>query len=95
MSTLFSRLIIFFTCDIIEGVKDTLKNNILDIVSEMYEAGIDRSLCTQAGEMALKFEGVCDLMVLWSDEVDPYERECIIEDLRKTVKDAVFFSELT
>lgn len=87
----FSSLIIFFIRGIIEGVKDTKKERILDIVSEMYDAGIERSFCTSAGELAMDFEGIYDLLVLWSEETDPAERDAIIQDLEDTLEDVMWY----
>ncbi len=58
---------------------------LFDIAIEMKKAGLADAFIVDAVQTALKFEGVADLMHLWSDEKDSKEHDEIIADIQDMI----------
>lgn len=57
------------------------------IARDMHESGLSDRFVVSALEIAFKYEGVADLMVLWHEEDDSSERDEIIADIQELVDD--------
>jgi len=76
--------------------KITLSSNILSphlqvklfqLAKQMKEAKLSDEFIASAIRIALEYEGVADLIVLWSKEKDPKERDEIIADIQELIDD--------
>lgn len=63
------------------------KNEIQKISIEMINSGIMEEHVFQIMELANKYEGAYDLMVIWFNETDLHERIHIINDLLSEYKE--------
>ena len=63
--------------------------HVLDILNEMRGSGLESAFICSLMEFCQRYEGIRDLMEMWSDEADPKERSKIIEDLQESVDDIV------
>lgn len=62
-----------------------MKIEIIDIGHEMKKAGLPNSFVVSAVKTAFEFEGVYDLLVLWSKETDAAERDAIVADIQEMI----------
>lgn len=60
---------------------------IKDIASLMKKSGLSDIFTNNATRTAKEYGGVYDLMVLWIEETDEYERELIIADIQSCIED--------
>lgn len=63
--------------------------HVLDILNEMRHTGLESALIFSLMENCQRYEGIRDLMEMWSDETDPKERSKIIADLQESIDDIV------
>lgn len=61
--------------------------HVLDILNEMREQGLESAFICSLMENCQRFEGLRDLMEMWSGEIDIKEREKIIIDLQESLND--------
>jgi len=61
------------------------KGNAVDIGHQMNEEGLPEEFVNSAVKVALEFEGVLDLMILWDEEDDISEKEEIIADIQDMI----------
>lgn len=61
--------------------------HVLDILNEMRHAGFAREFIFSLMENCQRYEGLRDLMDLWSAASDPIERDEIIADLQESLQD--------
>ncbi|MCK5072899.1 MAG: helix-turn-helix transcriptional regulator [Bacteriovoracaceae bacterium] len=66
---------------------DSQKIRVYAIATEMSNAGLSASFVAGAVELALIYEGVYDLMELWSEEDDANEFEQIIADIQEEIEE--------
>ena len=66
---------------------DSQKIRVYAIATEMSNAGLSASFVAGAVELALIYEGVYDLMELWSEEDDANELEQIIADIQEEIEE--------
>lgn len=58
-----------------------------DIAQQMHDNELSFAFIVGAGEAALQYEGVYDLMKMWRDEVDAEERFLIQRDIEDLLRD--------
>ena len=61
--------------------------HVLDILHAMRQNGLESTFIGSLMENCLRYEGIRDLMELWSEETDPSERNKIVEDLQESLDD--------
>jgi len=64
-----------------------MQNLIIETAFGYTEAKLSNKFIASAICMALEYEGVADLIVLWSKEIDPKERDEIIADIQELIDD--------
>src|SRR5262245_36927735 len=69
-------------CHITSGGKETDQIILFKIALEMKKAGLPQVFIVNAVRAALDFEGIADLMKLWSNEDEQKERDEIIADIQ-------------
>lgn len=70
-----------------QAMTSDLKVELIEIGHDMNQAGLSKTFIAEAVETAFEFEGVYDLMKIWSDETDPSERDEIIADIQDLIND--------
>ncbi|MCK5690839.1 helix-turn-helix transcriptional regulator [Myxococcota bacterium] len=60
---------------------------LFEIGTRMHQAGLADEFVAHAVRVAIEFEGVHDLMVLWRDEEEGEERKEIIADIQEMIDD--------
>ena len=65
------------------------------IAHEMDRAGLAASFVAAAVRVASDYEGAADLMVLWSEERSPDERDAIVADLQEMIDEVAELSGVT
>lgn len=60
---------------------------LFDIAHKMKKAGFSSSFISSAIRTALEYEGVADLIFMWSKESDSNERDEIIADIQELIDD--------
>lgn len=60
----------------------------INIGNEMENAGLPSDFVIKAVKVAMVFEGVHDLFVMWRDESEKIERNSIISDIKDLIDDA-------
>ena len=68
-----------------------LKSNsgleIIEIAHKMHKAGLPEKFITASVRTAFEFEGVYDLMKMWSEETNHAERDEIVADIQDMIDD--------
>lgn len=68
---------------------DGNKLHVLDILNEMRTAGLESAFICSLMEHCQRYEGVRDLMEMWSDATDPKEQSKIIADLQECIDEII------
>jgi len=71
----------------VSALKSDYKVELMEIGSAMYKKGLPSSFVAAAVETAFEFEGVYDLMKMWSEETDKKERDEVIADIQDLIDD--------
>lgn len=64
-----------------------VKVELIEIGHMMNQAGLPKPFVAAAVETAFEFEGVCDLMKMWSEEGDQSEKNEIVADIQELIND--------
>lgn len=64
-----------------------VKVELIEIGHKMNQTGLSKPFIAAAVETAFEFEGVYDLMKMWSEEEEPAEREEIVADIQDLIND--------
>ncbi len=62
-----------------------MQENLAEMVRQMTE--VHPSLSSNLNKIAHEYEGVADLITLWTNEKDPTERKEIIADIQSLIDD--------
>lgn len=63
------------------------KNKLFDIKVKMIQNGLSRTFVNLASQIAMEFDGVYDLFIMWNDETDQTECSEIIATIQELIKD--------
>lgn len=69
------------------ALASNLRLELFEIATEMKKLGLSADFIAAAVETAIDFEGVYDLMKLWSKEADPKQRDEIVADIQEMIHD--------
>ena len=61
--------------------------DLFEIATKMKTAGLPANFISDAVQIALKFEGVYDLVKMWLEESEPKERNEIVADIQDMIDD--------
>lgn len=64
-----------------------LKVELIEVGHMMNKAGLPHKFIAAAVETAFEFEGVYNLMKMWTDETDKKERDEIVSDIQDLIED--------
>ncbi len=64
-----------------------LKVEIVEIGHQMNQAGLPKEFIAAAVGTAFEFEGVYDLLKMWSHEADQEERDAVVADIQELIED--------
>jgi DNA-binding phage protein len=64
-----------------------VKVELIEIGHQMNQSGLPKAFIAAAVETAFEFEGVYDLMKLWSEDSDPAERDEVVADIQELIND--------
>lgn len=70
-----------------QAVNPDIKMELMEIGIEMHKSGLSNKFVTDAVGTAFEFEGVYDLMKLWSEEEDPAEQGEIVAEIQDLIID--------
>ena len=70
-----------------QAVNPDIKMELMEIGIEMHKSGLSNKFVTDAVETAFEFEGVYDLMKMWSEEEDSSEQGEIVADIQELIND--------
>lgn len=70
-----------------QAMTSDVKVELIEIGHKMNQEGLSKPFIAAAVETAFEFEGVYDLMKMWSEEVEPAEREEIVADIQDLIDD--------
>ena len=69
------------------SIAPDIKVEIVEIAHEMNQVGLPKEVIASAVSTAFEFEGVYDLLKMWSQETDSAERDEIIADVQELIED--------
>lgn len=64
-----------------------VKVELIEIGHKMNQAGLSKPFIAAAVQTAFEFEGVYDLMKMWSEEEDPAEQSEVVADIQDLIND--------
>jgi hypothetical protein len=68
-----------------QALNSNIRVEIIEIGHQMNLARLPKNFVAAAVETAFEFEGVYDLMKLWADETDQYERDATVADIQDMI----------
>lgn len=69
------------------AIAPDIKVEVVEIGHLMNQAGLPNEFVAAAVQTAFEFEGVYDLLKMWADETDQYERDETISDIQELIED--------
>lgn len=72
-----------------QKINADLQVELYEIGSSMNKAGLSHSFIADAVQTAIEFEGVYNLMKMWTDEDDQKEKDEIIADIQDLIDDCI------
>lgn len=69
------------------AIAPDIKVEVIEIGHQMLKAGLPKDFIAAAVQTAFEFEGVYDLLKIWSLETDPAERDETVSDIQEMIDD--------